>query len=187
MKNNHLLRIIPVLAVLLALLCCGAAMADGGTGIPIDEAHFPDTDFRKYVTNNFDTDGDLWLNEDEIAKAENITIEEDYDVYSMEGIEYFTELTYILLDNNPHLKSIDLRANTKLTGVELFDNGLKEILLEGLTELTDIAVDGNVLAELDVSAFTLENLYCYSNPLRSLILGLGIDSQPRQGVFCVCG
>ena len=144
-------------------------VADGA--IPIDEAHFPDEDFRNYVSDTLDTNHGGWLLPSEIEAAQGITMEEDHDVSSLEGIQYLTELTYILVDSNRHLTSADLRANTALTGVEMWGNGLTEINLEGLHELTGLYVDNNALTELDLKGLAaLYQLDCYANRITELDL-----------------
>ena len=157
----------------------------GGTltwigGICIDEINFPDENFRDLVLDNFDLDANGWLNQSEINKVTGFSVE-DVDFQTVKGIEYFTELTSLLLDGAPSLKSIDFSANTKLTYVDVCCNGLTSINLEGLTELRKLYVDQNNLSWLDVSELQLEELYCEFNPLGSLELG----TQPNlKKLFC---
>ena len=139
--------------------------------LPIDAAHFPDADFRASVAYYFDTNGNGWLSGTEIAEATGICLEEDHDICSVQGIEYLTELESLILDSNPNLTSMDLRANTKLYHVEVWDNGLTELKLDGLTMLRELSCDGNQLRYLDVSSFQLTELYTYNNPMGALILG----------------
>ena len=49
---------------LLALLLCTAALAD----VEINETNFPDANFRAYVTDTFDKNGDRILEDEETAK-----------------------------------------------------------------------------------------------------------------------
>jgi len=52
------------------LFClCGAAVA---SGVSIDASNFPDENFRAYISDNFDSDGDGVLSDEEIAGAEVI-------------------------------------------------------------------------------------------------------------------
>ena len=139
-------------------------------GIPINQVTFPDPEFRDYVSVDFDRNGNGWLSPIEIQNATDIDAEE-YDIRNVKGIEYLTELGSIHLICAPHLTSIDLRANTKLYSVDLGDNALQEIKLDGLTELIYLYVGNNALRELDVSDFALKQLNCENNPLTSLELG----------------
>ena len=72
--------------VLLAALClAGAAMAD----VAIDKTTFPDANFRAYVKDNFDTDGNKVLDDDEIDAARDISCG-GQNIASLQGIEHFT-------------------------------------------------------------------------------------------------
>ncbi|MBR5093560.1 MAG: leucine-rich repeat protein [Oscillospiraceae bacterium] len=139
--------------------------------IPVTPDHFPDDDFRAYVSANFDTNHGGYLIRSEIAAATSICIDEGPDIRSLQGIGYLTELDRIVVDSQPGLTSLDLRANTKLTHVEVWDNALTELQLDGLEDLRLLDCSGNQLTELDVSQFELTELYCYNDPLAVLQLG----------------
>ena len=141
--------------------------------IPLTADFFPDDAFRNMIADNFDTNEGGYLTASEIAAAVGICTE-DMDYSTVQGIEYLTELTTLILDSAPSLTGIDLSANTKLTHIEVFDNALEELNLEGLTQLTSLYCDGNALTSLDVSELGMTELVCYNNPMTSLILG----SQP---------
>ena len=136
----------------------------------ISAGNFPDANFRAVVANAFDTDHSGWLSDAEIA-AVNSFGTEDTDYTTVQGMEYFTNMTSILLDGAPSLSSIDLTANTKLRNVDIEYNGLTEVNIEGLYDLTDLDVSMNSLTTLDVSEFALDRLICYTNPMSSLTLG----------------
>ena len=59
--------------------------------VSIDEEHFPDENFRKCVVVNSDKDGDGWLDSNEIKNTWNLYCENS-KIYSIKGVEYFTEL-----------------------------------------------------------------------------------------------
>ena len=141
--------------------------------IPLTADFFPDDAFRNMIADNFDTNEGGYLTASEIAAAVDICTE-DMDYSTVQGIEYLTKLTTLILDSAPSLTGIDLSANTKLTHIEVFDNALEELNLEGLTQLTSLYCDGNALTSLDVSELGMTELVCYNNPMTSLILG----SQP---------
>ena len=146
----------------------------------IDAQNFPDENFRTVVANGFDTDNSGWLSDAEIAAVDSFGTE-DTDYTTVQGMEYFTEMTFLMLDGAPSLTSMDLSANTKLTHAEVFDNALTELNLNGLTELRELSCDGNALTALDVSMFDMTELFCYNNPMTALTLG----SQPGlRRLFC---
>ncbi|MBQ6348361.1 MAG: leucine-rich repeat protein, partial [Clostridia bacterium] len=163
--------------------------------LAVNAANFPDTNFRSYVAQSFNTDGVLvngvaYLSEAEIAATE-LEMDNEGDVTSIQGIEYLTELTYLNLQGVPGLSYADLRQNTALTEVSiggslteirldglkylqklyLGDNQLAELDLDGLTNLTQLSVYGNQLTALDVSSFALTRLDVENTPLTELVLG----------------
>ena len=146
----------------------------------ISAANFPDESFRTVVANAFDTDQSGWLTDAELAAVDSFGTE-DTDYTTVHGMEYFTEITFLMLDGAPSLTSLDLSANTKLTHVEVFDNALTELNLNNLSQLVELDCDGNALTSLDVSPFDMTKLLCYNNPMASLTLG----NQPELGrLFC---
>ena len=121
--------------------------------IRIDAAHFPDETFRDLIADNYDLNSTGWLTPAEIAAVTNICFE-DHDFATVQGIEYFTELQTLCIADADSLKSIDLRANTKLTDIDLCHNGLTEINLDGLTRVIILGVYDNDLTALNVSSLT---------------------------------
>ena len=152
------------------LRCNKNAVLEDDLGIPINAVNFPDPVFRADIARAFDTNGNGWLSPTEIANTDGMGFE-DEDYASVQGIGFFTEMTYLMIDGAPRLTSLDLRNNTKLTGIEVWGNGLYELKLDGLTELKSISADSNRLTALDVSAFPLEELWVYRNPMTELTLG----------------
>ena len=127
-------------------------------GVPVDEEHFPDSNFRGYVSTNFE----------EIAGAQIISCGAE-DIESLQGIEYFTELLELECEDNL-ITALDLSANTRLTSLDCSYNELTQLSLAGLSDLTDLSCEGNPLTELDVSAQKLEYLYCQGTSLPALDL-----------------
>ncbi len=154
------------------------------TLIPIDEAHFPDAAFRKYVADNYDKNGDLLLNgweRSRVRKMQMMPAENDPDwlihfpayCTSLEGIRYFTEVTDIYFDHvytgyiddggnwvHDPIARIDLSQNTKLTRVELWLVGPDGVDVSGCAALRDLKILGGTgMTALDVSGCPLlENL-----------------------------
>ena len=150
--------------------------------IRIDAEHFPDETFRDLIAEVFDENGSGWLTKAEIDAVTEIDFEEHIHLANAQGIEYFTELQILTLCGSPELTSIDLRANTKLTDIDLTNNGLITINLEGLTAVKNLYLYNNSLTALDVSRLTtLERLECDNNPLTSLTLG---DMSRLSQLYC---
>ena len=85
--------------------------------IPIDEAHFPNENFRDYVAKNLDPDGDGVLTEAERAAVTELEIENDY-ISSLQGIEFFTDLRELTC-RDLGLDTLDVSRNTELTKLNL--------------------------------------------------------------------
>ena len=132
----------------------------------IDENHFPDAEFRGYVSTNVDADQSGWLTNEEIANALVIQCGA-INAESLAGMEYFTELEELNCADNV-LTQLELSANTKLVSLECQDNAITSLSLEALPDLYYLNCAGNQLTALDVSHQTLEALYCKDNQLTEL-------------------
>jgi hypothetical protein len=134
--------------------------------VPINETNFPDNNYRILVTQ-FDISG----NDSELSLLEIQAVKEMNcwgEIYSLQGIEYFTELT-TLNCHNCKLTSLDISKNTKLVKLLCFDNQLTALDVSLNTELTTLTCWNNKLTDLDVSKNTeLTELYCYNNQLTTL-------------------
>ena len=120
-------------------------------GIPIDEAHFPDPNFRAYVAEDLDPNGDLWLTPQEIAAVTDISCAER-GIASLQGIACFSNLDYLDCSYN-QLLELDLSGNALLTELDCsFNETLKALDLSVLPDFELLTCSGCVsLKELDVS------------------------------------
>ena len=134
----------------------------------IDEANFPDAEFRGYVSTNIDADHSGWLIDEEIANVQTIYCGA-IDAETLAGIEYFTELEELDCQDNL-LQELDLSANTKLQKLVCSENALTELSLSALPDLYYLNCAGNQLTALDVNHQMLEALYCNDNRLTVLDL-----------------
>lgn len=68
-----------------------------GEDIPLDEAHFPCKEFREQIAESYDRDSNGILSRREIEEVQQLSIETWFNEtpYSLEGIEYFTNLELI--------------------------------------------------------------------------------------------
>ena len=101
--------------------------------VPIDAEHFPDENFRKCVVINSDKDDDGWLDSNEIKNTWNLYCENS-KIYSIKGVEYFTELQGLWCKGN-NISEMDLSKNTKLLSVWCSYNPLTELDLSNCTNL----------------------------------------------------
>ena len=144
----------------------GGETPDPVISIPIESDAFPDPIFRTYLHANCDGDEDGYLTTDELEEITYIDFTEhtDYNLLnSLEGIEYFTNLSWLIC-NNGGIDTLDLSANTKLYQVEVQNHNMTELDLTGLTNLRYLNCSGNKLTELDISDCAgLKELKCSSN------------------------
>ena len=97
-----------LLALLLAaiILLPSRAMA---ADVAINSTNFPDATFRKYVSNNFDKNGDGKLSDSEQEAVDTITLI-NKGVTSLKGIEYFPNLETLECYGN-NIAEIDISGN----------------------------------------------------------------------------
>ena len=134
--------------------------------IAINEANFPDANFRA-VVSTFDGNGDGKLNEAEIAAMTAINCSEK-NISSLNGIEYFTALKELRCYGN-HLTALDVSKNTALTILSCWDNQLTTLDVSTNMALKELYCDDNQLTTLNVSNNTaLTDLSCGSNQLTTL-------------------
>ena len=162
--KKKLLSILLCLVMVVGLLPT-AAFAAGS--VDINEANFPDANFRSYVQTEFDKDGDKKLSSAEIAAVKEI-IASTKGIKNLKGIEFFTALeTLNCVDCE--LTALDVSKNTKLTRLECWKNELTALDVSKNTKLTRLGCWKNKLTALDVSKNTeLTSLNCGFNKLTEL-------------------
>ena len=113
-------------------------------GIPIDDLHFPDANFRAYVAKDLDPTGDLWLTPQEIAAVEEISCAER-GIASLQGIACFSKLDYLDCSYN-QLSNLDLSGNALLTELDCSCNEtLTALNLSALPDFELLTCSGCIL------------------------------------------
>ena len=107
---------------LLTLAMLTLALTGAQASVVINATNFPDENFLWEVENNWDTDGDHFLSDEEIAEREDAVL---YGVTNFKGIEYFYHIKTLLIsglnsDGNP-MRNLDFTKFTKLERVEISD------------------------------------------------------------------
>ncbi len=118
-------------------------------GILINSENFPDDNFRSYVSESFDEDGNMLLSPAEIAKINQVNVY-NTDIQSLKGIEFFTELTSLTCSYNP-LGSLTL-TNTKLQSLYCYKCELEELDVSSCTALKTLSCGNNQLIYLDLTS-----------------------------------
>lgn len=156
------------------LLCCmvltllpTAALADGD--VAINEANFPDENFREYIKNEFDKDNDESLSADEIGAVQDISVT-GQSITSIKGIEHFTALETLFVGSP--ITTLDVSKNTALTSLRCSDTKLTSLDTSHNTKLRTLECNETpTLTSLNVSGNTeLRFLYCKRNALTDLDL-----------------
>lgn len=161
------------------------------------ETAFPDPIFRAYVLDNFDSDHNGQLSQEEALNVIRIEVGNNHNtpdsdkITSLKGIQYFVNLEYLdcsynLIDayvshntaltyldcSHNHLTHLDVMQNTELSYLDCSNNRLTEwVEVSKNTELVYLDCSDNQLTHLDVSHNPeLTELDCSDNHLRSLDL-----------------
>ncbi len=90
---------------------------------------FQDVNFREYVMNYVDTDGNGRLNYDEVQAVKELQIAQK-GIKDLTGINVFTELTKLDCSGNG-LRNIDISANENLVSVKCTGNNATTIYING--------------------------------------------------------
>ena len=146
--------------------------------VAIDEEHFPDSNFRKFV-KKYDRDKDGKLSQIELAKVTDLNCDKSYSgvtddekIKSLKGIEYFTSLKTLSCRRNL-LTELDVSNNSELKSLDCYENQLSALDVSNHPALKTLSCEGDrLLSELDVSSCSaLEKLYCDACHLSVLVLG----------------
>ncbi len=161
-----------------------ASRVSAAEEIAVDAANFPDTAFRNYVTQSYDSDKNGTLSVEELTAATNLRLE-GTAVADLTGVEYLTFLTQINLTDTS-ITALDVSKNINLEYLYCEKNlQLKNINVSNNTKLKELycSVDANKIAgwkesdewiygkltALDVrNCPELEVLNCFSNNLTEL-------------------
>ena len=70
------------------------------------------------------------------------------------GIEVYSNLKYLICNDNPGLTKIDVSKLTKLESLECDRNALTELKVTGLSNLQVLSCNKNKLTSLDLTGLT---------------------------------
>lgn len=130
----------------------GGANTVSAAGVAINSSNFPDAEFRSYISTEFDSDSDGSLSAGEIEAAKMISIS-DYDnqLYSVEGIKYFTSLVDLDIPFS-HVTSVDVSGMTNLEMIDImYCEKCTTINVKGCSALKSILASNSGLTSLDIS------------------------------------
>ncbi len=128
--------------------------------VAINETNFPDENFRQYVADVFDTDGDGVLSAAEIIDVTEIHVSKK-NISELTGIEYFSSLKKLICGEN-QIVSLNVSHNTVLEYLNCKKNHLTSLDISRNTALEWLDCYENQLTTLDTSKNTAFNTFILS-------------------------
>ena len=118
--------------------------------IAINSTNFPDANFRNYIAEWLDDNGDKALSPEELSGATSLACARG-EIKSLKGVEYLTDLVSVTCCIND-LDSLDLSKNSKITFLDAGDNPrLKELDLSKNMLIRDLYLSNTGITTLDIS------------------------------------
>ena len=156
-------------------------------GLEINATNFPDVNFRSIVASeSIDADQNGYLSDAELQAVTILNVSRK-DIEDLKGIEYFTEMFYLICSLND-LKSLDVSKNTALTGMDCSINRLTSLDLSNNPLMTELFCQYNNLTALDVSNNQLmKEICCQGNRMEGAAMDKFVASLPETaGKLTVC-
>ena len=129
-----------VLVVAAGVVFFGAGNTVNAEGnVAINETNFPDSVFRNYVKEEFDTNKDGYLDKAEIQSVQMIDVPK-MNISSLKGVEYFSSVGRLFCEDN-NIESLDVSSLFGLYMLDCYNNRLTSLdvssnhFLESLTQL----------------------------------------------------
>ena len=156
--------------------------------VTIDSNKFPDSNFRSYVSSNFDSNKDGILSDAELSAVNTIQVP-NKNISNLQGIEYFTNLTSLDCSYNT-MRDLFLSSLTKLRTLKCNNMGLSNLSFSssvvtldcshnnlsgqrsyfGMTNLKSINCSYNQMTLLSFkNCSNLEMVSCHHNQLNKYI------------------
>ena len=179
-----------------------AADAAAGEEIAISAERFPDEQFRNYISEQLDSDGDNMLSATECSEVVDLNVSQQ-GIADLTGIDVFSKLQQLDCSGNTlsaldisgaaQLLQLNCSANPDLSALKLpekngafsflvmldcSDCALTELSLDSYALLGTLDCSGNQLAALDISANSnLRTVDCSGNQLTTLDISANSNLQ----------
>lgn len=167
-----------ILTIILAFtpVFYGSYNADAAENIAINSTNFPDAVFRKYISENFDLNGNGSLSTGEIEGATDIQfgVGPSSCPKDFTGIKFFTSLKNLSvpgMDDGTVLELLDVSGMNKLEYLECSYANIKRLCATNCSKLSVLKCDSNQMQSLELSGCrSLHYIECDDNCLASLNL-----------------
>ncbi|MDE5604754.1 MAG: hypothetical protein K2I73_04130 [Eubacterium sp.] len=167
-------RTIAILLSFIMVLCSIPFVANAADNeetiipqIEINEENFPDEEFRKFVSETYDTDQDGFITKEDKRSENGIDIQ-NMDVKSLEGYELLFEVD--IAEPSIYLKNTqvtEFKAIAPLKKIAIYSTPLEKIDVSDCEHLSELALDDTNISELDVTNnIELTYLHIFRNHLR---------------------
>lgn len=118
----------------------------GNNSVELTEDNFPDDAFCEYLADNFDTDEDGKLSEEEIDEVKDLELKNLYEMKSVEGIELLTSLQSLAISDS-HIENLDLSGCKSLKSLVCQDNReMKKLNVSGCESIEEIMCGGEKIS-----------------------------------------
>ena len=135
---------------------------------PDFKLNFPDEEFRRFLKECCDTNGDGKLDVD----IKNMTIPTGYAITSLEGIRFFEDLEKLDC-HGIGLTTLNVSKNFKLEELNCSDNQLKDYLYILSYRLKKLNCSNNKLTHMNLgilSGLNLEEVDCSNNNITNIVM-----------------
>jgi len=137
-----------------------------GYEFAINAINFPDANFRKFISENFDHEGDGMLTCDQMLGIKALDVS-GQNISDLTGIGFFTGLQYLYCQDN-NLTTLDV-SNPHLQYLYCQNNQLTSIDVSDAIHLMYLTFSNNQVTSIDVSnLINLKGLICDNNNLTEL-------------------
>lgn len=158
--------LLSVVMVLSAVPVTSYAEGESG-GCAVNSENFPDENFKKYVSSEFDTNSDGILSAEEMEQVITINVAGN-NISSLEGIGYFVNVQEIFCHKNK-LTLLDVSNNTALEKLHCYGNELEQINVSGNAHLQSLICHTNHLTQLNLeNNMEIKELDCDRNKINEL-------------------